>query len=318
MDLIWLEDFLAVVEEGGFSRAAYRRHVTQPALSRRIKALEDWLGAPLFERKSHTLTLTPAGENFHAVAEDVMRCLTVGREEALQAARLKAETIYFAGTHALSQTFFPDWIRDVDRARGGAAIQLFSANFAGCEKILLDARVHFMLAHHHPLLVTRLNSIRSERLELDKDVLIPVCAPLAEKRSQARKKNRKASPRFVLPGTASEPLPYLSYHPGSGVGRIVNAFLAAKKPAACLQPGFSAPVTLLINLAREGKGITWAPVSLVRSDLANGQLVRAGPAEWDIEISICLYRLQHRMTKVAESFWSEVHKFTRKRMERHL
>ncbi|WP_157791107.1 LysR family transcriptional regulator, partial [Bradyrhizobium japonicum] len=33
MDLVWLEDFLAIAEEGGFSRAAQRRHVTQPALS---------------------------------------------------------------------------------------------------------------------------------------------------------------------------------------------------------------------------------------------------------------------------------------------
>ena len=62
MDLIWLEDFLAIAEEGGFSRAAERRHVTQPALSRRIKVLEEWLGTPLIERRSHTLTLTPAGE----------------------------------------------------------------------------------------------------------------------------------------------------------------------------------------------------------------------------------------------------------------
>ncbi len=44
MDLIWLEDFLAIAEEGGFSRAAERRHVTQPALSRRIKVLEEVAG----------------------------------------------------------------------------------------------------------------------------------------------------------------------------------------------------------------------------------------------------------------------------------
>ena len=56
MDLIWLEDFLAIAEDGGFSRAAERRHVTQPALSRRIRALEDWLGAPLFERMTLTLS----------------------------------------------------------------------------------------------------------------------------------------------------------------------------------------------------------------------------------------------------------------------
>src|SRR5271165_1443331 len=148
MDLIWLEDFLAIAEDGGFSRAAERRHVTQPALSRRIKALEDWLGTPLFERSSHTLTLTPAGTTFRSVAEDVLRRVVAGREEALEVARLKAETVHFAATHALSQTFFPNWIRRADDAAAGAGVQLVAANF--CEKLLLDARVHFLLAHHHP------------------------------------------------------------------------------------------------------------------------------------------------------------------------
>ncbi|HWU74121.1 MAG TPA: LysR family transcriptional regulator, partial [Sphingomonas sp.] len=50
MELAWLEDFIALSETGNFSRAAELRHVTQPAFSRRIRALEDWVGTPLFER----------------------------------------------------------------------------------------------------------------------------------------------------------------------------------------------------------------------------------------------------------------------------
>src|SRR5579864_6145693 len=123
MDLVWLEDFLAIAEEGGFSRAAQRRHVTQPALSRRIRSLEEWLGTPLFERATHTITLTPAGESFRPVAEDVLRRVQVGREEALEVARLKAETVTFAATHSLSQTFFPEWIRNSEGTRTGAAVQ---------------------------------------------------------------------------------------------------------------------------------------------------------------------------------------------------
>jgi DNA-binding transcriptional LysR family regulator len=44
MNLSWLHDFLALAETGNFSRAADARHMTQPAFSRRIRALEDWLG----------------------------------------------------------------------------------------------------------------------------------------------------------------------------------------------------------------------------------------------------------------------------------
>ena len=47
MELVWLEDFLALAEALNFSRAAEARHVTQPAFSRRIRALEGWIGAAL-------------------------------------------------------------------------------------------------------------------------------------------------------------------------------------------------------------------------------------------------------------------------------
>lgn len=312
MDLIWLEDFLAIAEEGGFSRAAERRHVTQPALSRRIRTLEEWLGTPLIERRSHTLTLTPAGEAFRSVAEDVLRRVMAGREEALEIARLKAETIYFAATHALSQTFFPDWIQKAEAASAGAAVQLVAANFASCEKLLLDAQAHFLLTHHHASLTSRLDSDHFQRIELDTDVLVPISAPGVRRPVRGGRRSQ-AEPRYALPGAAQTPLPYLAYHPGSGVGRIVTSFLAAKETPCWLVPSFSAPVMLLVNMAREGRGITWAPRSLVHDDLANGRLLRAGPQEWDIAISISLFRSRARMTNAAETFWSAVQKLKKDR-----
>jgi DNA-binding transcriptional LysR family regulator len=312
MDLVWLEDFLAIAEEGGFSRAAERRHVTQPALSRRIRSLEEWLGTPLFERSTHTLTLTPAGETFRSVAEDVMRRVQLGREEALEVARLKAETIHFAATHALSHMFFPDWIRKVESAKAGAAVQLVAVNFAGCEKLLLDADVQFLLTHYHPSLVSRLDTDRFQRIELDQDVLVPISAPApsATRKRSGRQDRSSRKPRYALPGAADEPLPYLAYHPGSGVGRIVSAFLAAKEPTATLAPSFSAPVMLLIDMARQGRGVTWAPHNMVRDDLSSGRLLRAGGAEWDIEIAICLFRSRARMTNAAERFWNAAQQWT--------
>ena len=302
MDLIWLEDFLAVAEGGGFSRAAERRHVTQPALSRRVRALEEWLGTPLFTRSTHTVTLTPAGETFRPVAEDVLRRVNAGREEALEVARLKAETIYFAATHALSQTFFPDWIRRADNATADAAVQLVATNFAGCEKLLLDAQAHFLLVHYHPSMPTRLDKERFQHIELGRDILVPVSAPSGRKGETA--------PMYALPGSSETSLPYLAYHPGSGIGRIVTAFLAGKESPCWLVPSFSAPVMLLIDMAREGRGITWAPRSLVEGDLASGRLMRAGSEEWDVAIGICLFRPRARMTNAAETFWSTVNKGT--------
>ena len=47
MELKWLDDYLALIETGSLSAAAEKRHVSQPAFSRRIQMLESWLGVSL-------------------------------------------------------------------------------------------------------------------------------------------------------------------------------------------------------------------------------------------------------------------------------
>jgi DNA-binding transcriptional LysR family regulator len=64
VSLTHIQSFIAVAEEGHVGRAARRLHLTQPPLSRHILALEDELGARLFERTPQGMRLLPAGEAF--------------------------------------------------------------------------------------------------------------------------------------------------------------------------------------------------------------------------------------------------------------
>lgn len=80
MDLLHLEHFLAVVNEGTFTRAAERLGRTQPAISQSIRRLEEEIGSPLFARDVHEITLTESGR----VLADYARRLLAMRDDALR------------------------------------------------------------------------------------------------------------------------------------------------------------------------------------------------------------------------------------------
>ena len=71
MDTQALMAFLAVVETGSFSEAAHRLHLTQPAISKRIRSLENQLNARLFDRVGREVLLTEAGRALIPPAERI-------------------------------------------------------------------------------------------------------------------------------------------------------------------------------------------------------------------------------------------------------
>ena len=79
--------FIAVAEEGHVGRAAARLHVSQPPLSRQIRALEEELGVTLFARRPRGMELLPSGRAFLAHARGILSSV----DEAVRAARATRE-----------------------------------------------------------------------------------------------------------------------------------------------------------------------------------------------------------------------------------
>jgi DNA-binding transcriptional LysR family regulator len=86
MKLRQLQFFLTVADELGFSRAAQKLHVAQPSLSMQIKALEQEVGARLFERDKHHVHLTQAGKRFLQHARNILALSETAKAEARCAA----------------------------------------------------------------------------------------------------------------------------------------------------------------------------------------------------------------------------------------
>lgn len=293
LNLSWLEDFQALAESGNFSRAAEQRHMTQPAFGRRIKALEEWLGTPLFDRSGHPVTLTEAGQWLRGTSQQILERAARLPDEARAVADGSASTLRFAATHALSLSFLPAWLRGLEARTAVGPIQLVSDVAAHCEAQLQHARVQFLLCHAHENAPPGLDPAAFTSCEVGRDELVPVSAP-----------GPRGKPRFALDGAGAR-VPMLAYSPESGLGRVLRALLGPALDTAGSEVVFTAHLaTVLRSLALQGRGIAFLPGSLVGDDLAAGRLVACGGARWRIPLSVRLFRGRAPMAPLAETFWA--------------
>ena len=102
MDIRIMEYYLAVTREGNISAAAEALHVSQPALSRQIKDLEEELGVTLFERGSRKIKLTDEGIILRRRAEEMVRLLQITESEIGQAHNILSGEVHIGAGESLS------------------------------------------------------------------------------------------------------------------------------------------------------------------------------------------------------------------------
>lgn len=102
-----LECFIQVAENLNFARAAKELHITQPAVSRQINALEAELGAKLFNRTTRTVSLTPIGSRFLADAGDILNKMKYAAARARNDCGESVHTLSIGGYDAVDLTALP-------------------------------------------------------------------------------------------------------------------------------------------------------------------------------------------------------------------
>jgi DNA-binding transcriptional LysR family regulator len=294
MELIWLEDFLALAEHLNFSRAADARNVTQPAFSRRIRALEAWLGTQLSERSTHHVSLTPAGEHFRQEATVLVRGLHQLRRDTRGIADRRSQGLSLAATHALSFTFFPTWIRSHPDMLSLGKISLISDSMQACEHLMLHGDAQFLLCHHHPDVPNRLSPQEFASVAVGFDTLVPLSAS-----------DSQGQPLWRLDGGGRRK--YLAYSEQSGLGRILAAKPEVQDRLAGVDRSFTSHLAAtLLSMACAGEGMAWLPQTLALEDIAAGRLVVVGGEMQRIPIEIRLFRPLTRQTPAVEAVWTSV------------
>lgn len=281
METKWLEDFVSLAETRSFSRSAQLRHVTQPAFSRRIQALEAWAGIDLVDRSSYPTRLTAAGETLHAQALEMLDSLQATRNMMRSHQAAGQDMVEFAVPHTLAFTFFPHWLMDLRQNFGAVKSRLTALNVHDAVMRLTEGGCDLLIAYHHPSQPLPLAADRYEMLLVSSESLAPYA-----------KAGPDGQPLFVLPGKATERVPFLGYASGAYMARLVEVILKQAGEPLHLEPIYETDMAEgLKAMALEGHGVAFLPHSSVRKELKARRLVSASASPLlELTMEVRIYR----------------------------
>jgi DNA-binding transcriptional LysR family regulator len=151
MDERRLRCFLAVIEEGGVTRAAARLRVAQPSVSQTLRALEDELGAELFHRAGRGLRPSAAGEALIGPARQVLRAMDEARNAIAGVVELRTGSIDIAALGTLAVDPMATLIGRFRERYPGVQVRVEEPDSADGVSALVRAGVCELGAAHLPL-----------------------------------------------------------------------------------------------------------------------------------------------------------------------
>ncbi len=292
MELKLLEDFLCLNDTRNFSRAAEVRNITQSTLSKRIRALEQWVGSSLIDRSSYPIELTTEGKAMVPQARELVAIFQGMRAGVRALSNPACNTVRIGSLHTLRITFMPHWQHTVEALTGKFDIELTGNHIAYAQTLrqFRNCESELLMTYVHPSVPDGLDNDAFESLLMAQERIIPVSAP----------------------GTDGEPLHrignggmirYLSYGTSSFFAQALAPMLN-ERPLALNVMASNAMSVGLLSLAEVGCGVAWIPETLMATQLATGRLVPAGGPEWYLNCEVRLFRHRREARPLAQKIWN--------------
>ena len=304
MDFLWFKDLSLLKETGNFSQAAQKLNISQPTLTRRIQTMETWVGALLIDRSSQPVRLTKAGQQMLEAADQSIKRMEWERQQIIEAEGLaKNNNVRFGVQHSITWRFYPSWLQEFEKNFGDIRSSLIADNLPNCMHDLKNAQIDFVIAYAARPNLSSGHISHSQEVEagieaqiIGQDKLILVCKPDAQGR-----------PLFDIGANHKAPVPFLRFSSDASIAQLMEPLLHAKGLHDILQVVYENSMSGALRIrAHDGVGVTWLPESLIESDLNNGLLIRTGPPEWVVNLSIYLYRNKQNIHHVTAKIWDSL------------
>src|SRR5215212_6486675 len=141
INLHHLRLFAAVVQNGGFTRAATKLNLSQPAISKSLSELERQLDTNLLDRGGRTIRLTDAGRMLYARASELFGVERAAEQELRELRGLKRGMLRIAASTTIATYMLPPYLGRFRLRHPGVRIQTTSTNTRSVLRMLLEYRV---------------------------------------------------------------------------------------------------------------------------------------------------------------------------------
>ena len=195
-----IRDVLAVAETGSLRAAGRQLGITQPAITRSIRDIENDLGAPLFERSTNGVTLTPIGEVFVRRAAMIQSEMRRARDEVNQLKGHFVGQVSLAISPGAALSLVPSILANFRKRYPETLLRLTESFFQPIEKSVISGEIDFFVgAYDHELSTT---SLSVEKLYDNQRVII---ARRGHPLVQARTLADLAKAQWIRPSFANRP-----------------------------------------------------------------------------------------------------------------
>jgi len=292
---MWFKDLANLAKTGNFSQAAELGNVSQPAFSRRIRALENWVGAALVDRSTHPVKLTAPGRQMLEAGEQAISRIETERDQVnALLAQPDKYVVTFATQHSIGWRFYPAWLQAFENAFGAIISRLRADDLPNCVDDLKKGSVDFVIAFQSDFSPSVIKFPSLESLEIGQDKLVPVCKKIAN-----------GKPMFDLDDPMTTSIPYLQFGSAAPIGQHVEPLLRVRGVRDRLSVVYENSMAGALRIrARDGGGIAWLPLSLVQPDLDAGLLAIAGQPSWWINLQIRIHRTNTNTNLLTRKMWT--------------
>lgn len=294
MDLNWLRDFECLARTLNFTRASDERNITQSAFSRRIKALESWVGLPLVNRATYPVQLTEAGKQFLPVAQAAISQLSESRQSLRDADRGDSRFIRFSVLHTIAVNFLAARIEELQKQIPDLRTRVLSDSLSTCCDLLVEGAVDILLCYYHHSVSPMIDETAFERKDLLKDRLIPVAA-VEPVRTMGWDLSRQDGP----------PIPYLAYDRSSFLGMVVENTVD-RKPQNTETIYVDSLVETIKRRLMTASGFAWMPETAIAEELDQGVLVPVGDDAWCATLTISAFSNPASLDQIAYQLWQRL------------